>query len=66
MSTPFSVKQMLDPVRFAREEGRLQGRKEMRDQLRDTFASFAASHPNPVIADELWAYVGHIEKADLS
>ncbi len=34
--------------------------------LRDTFASFAASHPNPVIADELWQYVGHIEKADLS
>ena len=36
------------------------------DQLRDTFATFAASHPNPVIADELWQFVGHIEKADLS
>ena len=62
----FSVKQMLDPVRFAREEGRIAGKKEMRDQLRDTFATFAASHPNPVIADELWQFVGHIEKADLS
>ena len=62
----FNVKTMLDPVRTAREEGRLAGRKEMRDMLRDTFASFAASHPNPVIADELWQYVGHIEKADLS
>lgn len=64
--TAFNVKQMLDPVRSAREEGRMQGRKEMRDMLRDTFASFAASHPDPVIADELWQYVGHIEKADLS
>lgn len=62
----FNVKTMLDPVRTAREEGRLAGRKEMRDMLRDTFASFAASHPNPVISDELWQYVGHIEKADLS
>ena len=64
--TEFNVKTMLDPVRTAREEGRLAGRKEMRDMLRDTFASFAASHPNPVISDELWQYVGHIEKADLS
>lgn len=62
----FNVKQMLDPVRFAREEGRIQGRKEMRDMLRDNFASFAAAHPSPVIADELWQFVGHIEKADLS
>jgi hypothetical protein len=64
--THFHVKQMLDPVRHAREEGRLQGRKEMRDQIRDTFASFAASHPNPVIGDELWSFVGHIERADLT
>ena len=64
--TEFNVKQMLDPVRPSRAEGRIQGRKEMRDHLRDTFASFAASHPNPVIADELWQYVGHIERADLS
>lgn len=64
--TVFNVKNMLDPVRTSREEGRMQGRKEMRDHLRDVFASFAASHPNPVIADELWQFVGHIEKADLS
>ena len=64
--TTFNVKHMLDPVRTSREEGRMQGRKEMRDMLRDQFASFAASHPNPVVADELWQYVGHIEKADLS
>ena len=64
--TSFSVKTMLDPVRTSREEGRLQGRKEMRDQLRDQFASFASSHPNPVVADELWQFVAHIEKASPS
>lgn len=62
----FNVRTMLDPVRTSREEGRVQGRKEMRDQLRDQFASFATSHPNPVIADELWQFVAHIEKASLS
>jgi hypothetical protein len=64
--SPFDVRQMLDPVKTQREEGRMQGRKEMRDLLRDQFASFATSHPNPVIADELWQFVAHIEKASLS
>jgi hypothetical protein len=62
----FNVRHMLDPVKTSREEGRIQGRKEMRDLLRDQFATFAAGHPNPVVADELWQYVGHIEKAQLS
>ena len=62
----FQVRNMLDPVRTSREEGRLQGRKEMRDKLRADFATFATSHPNPVIADELWQFIGHIERAELS
>lgn len=62
----FTVANMLDPVRTAREEGRLQGRKEMRDLLREQFATFAASHPNPVICDELWMFKEHIERAALS
>lgn len=64
--TAFNVKALLDPVRTSREEGRLQGRKEMRDYLRDVFATHAASHPNPVVADELWTFINHIEKADLT
>jgi hypothetical protein len=44
----------------------MQGRKEMRDRLRDQFATFASSHPNPVVADELWTFIGHIERMDLS
>ena len=62
----FNIKHMLDPVRLAREEGRTQGRKEMRDLLRDQFATFASSHPDRVIADELWTYVAHVERASLS
>jgi len=62
----FNVKEMLDPVRWSREEGRLQGRKEMRDRVRDQFATFASRHPDPVISDELWLFVNHIERMDLS
>jgi hypothetical protein len=62
----FNVKQMLDPVRWSREEGRLQGRKEMRDMVRDQFATFASRHPDPVVSDELWLFVNHIERMDLT
>ena len=55
-----------DPTRLAREAGRLQGRKEMRDQVRDQFAMYATRHPEPVVADELWGFVRHIERMDLS
>jgi hypothetical protein len=64
--TAFNVQRMLDPVRTSREEGRLQGRKEMRDRIRDQFATFASRHPDPVISDELWLFVNHIERMDLS
>jgi len=62
----FNVRTMLDPVRTSREEGRLQGRKEMRDLLRDQFATFAASHPDAAVSDELWQFVRHIETASVS
>ena len=64
--TTFNVKQMLDPVRTSREEGRLQGRKEMRDQIKGMFASFASTHPDQVVSDELWTFVGYIERTDLT
>ena len=64
--TSFNVKLMLDPVRTSREEGRLQGRKEMRDRIRDQFATFASRHPDPVFCDDLWLFVNHIERMDLS
>ena len=62
----FNVKTMLDPVRTAREEGRLTGRQEMRDLIRGMFVSFASSHPDAVVRDELWMFKEHIEKAALS
>jgi hypothetical protein len=64
--TAFNVRNMLDPVRTSREEGRLQGRKEMRDAIRAQFVSFASSHPDPVVTDELWTFVNYIERMDLT
>ena len=64
--TTFNVKHMLDPVRTSREEGRLQGRKEMRDQIKGMFASFASTHPDQVVSDELWTFVGYIERTELT
>ena len=60
--TAFSVRNMLDPVKTAREEGRLHGRMEMRNQIRDMFATFAVRHPDPVVSDELWMFVNHIDR----
>jgi hypothetical protein len=62
----FNVRNMLDPVKTSREEGRLQGRKEMRDHIRDQFATFASRHPEPVVSDELWTFVNWIEREPLS
>lgn len=64
--TEFHVKHMLDPVRTSREEGRIAGKKEMRDQIKGMFASFASTHPDQVVSDELWTFVGYIERTDLS
>ena len=61
-----TLKPMLDPARVAREEGRIQGKKEMRDQVKAMFASFASTHPDQVVSDELWTFVGFIERTDLS
>ena len=64
--TETHVRQMLDPARLAREEGHIAGRKEMRDQVKAMFASFASTHPDQVVSDELWTFVGFIERTELS
>lgn len=51
-----------NPVKEARAHGMREGQTLMRDRLADEFAVFATSHPNPVIADELWAFVEHIRR----
>ena len=56
------VRLMLDPTTSAREAGRQQGRTEMREQIATMFASFASSHPDPVVSDELWGFVHHIRE----
>ncbi len=49
-----TVKQMLDPVQVAREEGRIQGRLEMRDQLAQELGVLMAEESNADIADAMW------------
>lgn len=61
----FDIRHMLDPVPIAREAGRHAGRKEMREQLRAMFASFATTHPDQVVSDELWTFVGYIDRMDM-
>ena len=55
-----SLNVFVDPVPVAREEGRLMGRRAMRDEIATDFAAFATDHPSQVVADELWAFVEHI------
>jgi len=61
----FNVKQMLDPVRHAREQGRLQGRLEMRDRLLYEFGLLAAQ-AEPSVADQLYTYMTVIKRLELS
>ena len=66
MSHAFDIRAMLDPVPFARNEGRKVGQREMRDRVRDEFARFATRHPDPVISDELWTFVNYIERMEVT
>lgn len=59
------LRQFLDPVPFAREAGRELGQRQMRDRIRDQFAAYAVAHPNPVVSDELWSFVAHIERMEI-
>jgi len=29
------------------------------------FATFATRHPDPIVSDELWTFVNHIERMDI-
>ena len=62
----FNIKHMLDPVRTAREEGRLAGRREMRDQIRQAFSVYATTHHDKDIRHELWTFINHIDRMSLS
>lgn len=64
--TEFNVKQMLDPVRFAREEGRLQGRLEMRELLAQDVAKMMATETDAKTAEALWALSMHLRAMSIS
>jgi hypothetical protein len=57
---------LLDPVGSVRREALETGKRIMRDKLAVDFAMFATNHPDPVICDELWSFVEHIRKQDIS
>ena len=60
------IRTWVDPVPIAKQAGRQQGQREMRDRIRDTFATFATRHPDPVISDELWTFVNYIERMEVT
>ena len=49
-----------NPVREARAHGYRDGATWMRNTLADAFATYATSHPDPVVSDELWTFVNYI------
>lgn len=43
----------------------VEGQKDMRDRIAVMFSSWATTHPDPVVADELWQFVSSIKNIDL-
>ena len=62
----YDIRTMHDPAQTAREEGRQTGRREMRDQIRATFAAHATSHPDPDTRAELWTFINYIERMHIT
>lgn len=54
------IRTWVDPVPVARDEGRKQGQRDMRDRICQQIASFAAM-PNQPAADELWRLLDHVK-----
>ena len=51
-----------DVTASARDIGRAEGRLEAVREIADAFAKFAISHPDPVVCDELWAFINYLRK----
>lgn len=51
---------MLDPVQAVKVDALATGQRIMRDRIAVDLAQFATSHPDPVVADELWAFVNYV------
>jgi hypothetical protein len=54
-----------NPVKEARAHGLREGQTMMRDKIAEELATFATTHPDPVVADELWAFVIHVRQRGL-
>ena len=55
-----NVRILADPFRIAADEGRKVGAREERERIKSQFAAWATRHPDPVVSDELWAFVNKI------
>ena len=40
------------------------GRRQMLNRIRTEFATFATRHPDPIISDELWQFVNHLDRME--
>lgn len=46
--------------------GYIEGRKAMQQDFERQFAQWAQSHPDPVVCDELWAFVDKIREQEMA
>lgn len=58
----FDIRLLTDPTAVARDQGRKAGAREERERIRNEFATYATRHPDPVVADELWGFVHHLDR----
>ena len=43
-----------------------EGQRWMRDHVIDEFVMYATTHPDPVVTDELWAYVHRLRAMEVN
>lgn len=52
----------LNPVQAVKRDALATGQRMMRDRIAVDLAHYATTHPNPVVSDELWAFVEYVRK----
>ena len=55
----------MSEVLEARKGGMRDGATAMRDRLATMLGSWATTHPDNVVADELWQFVDKVRKLDI-
>ncbi len=55
-----------DERRKLKGEAHRLGQRAMKDRIIHMFQQYAVSHPEPVVVDELWAFVEKLREVELS